>query len=62
MTWYRRAVIKDGSYFFTLVTYRRQRFLTGDDPRRWLREAIETTRVDHPFDIDAWVLLQDYLH
>ncbi len=62
MTRYRRAVVAGGTYFFTVVTYRRRRFLTDDEPRRWLREAIATTRADHPFEIDAWVLLPDHLH
>jgi len=62
MTRYRRATIGGGTFFFTVVTYRRRRFLTDPQPRQWLREAIETTRADHPFDIDAWVLLPDHLH
>ena len=62
MTRYRRAVIPGGRYFFTVVTYRRRRFLTDPEPRRLLRAAIEATRADYPFDIDAWVLLPDHLH
>jgi putative transposase len=62
MTRYRRATIGGGTFFFTVVTYRRRRFLTDPPPRQWLREAIEATRADHPFDIDAWVLLPDHLH
>ena len=62
MTRYRRVLVGGGTYFFTLVTYRRRRFLTDDEPRRWLREAIAATRADHPFDVDAWVLLPDHLH
>ena len=62
MTWYRRARVAGGTYFFTLVTYRRRRFLTDAGPRAWLRAAIEATRADYPFLIDAWVLLPDHLH
>ncbi len=62
MTRYRRAVVGGGTYFFTVVTFRRRRFLTDEEPRRWLREAIEATRRDWPFRIDAWVLLPDHLH
>jgi putative transposase len=62
MTWYRRATVDGGTFFVTVVTYRRRRFLTDPEPRQWLRKAIETTRADHPFDIDAWVLLPDHLH
>ena len=59
---YRRADIGGGTYFFTVVTYRRQRFLCDDDVRNVLREGIEKTREGYPFVIDAWVLLPDHLH
>ena len=59
---YRRADIGGGTYFFTVVTYRRQRFLCDDDVRNALREGIEKTREGYPFVIDAWVLLPDHLH
>ncbi len=62
MSNYRRAKSVGGTYFFTLVTYRRRRILTSEQSRRWLRDAIEKTRLDYPFDIDAWVLLPDHLH
>lgn len=62
MTRFRRAAVGGGTYFFTVVTFRRRRFLTEEEPRRWLREAIEVTRGDWPFRIDAWVLLPDHLH
>ena len=51
-----------GTYFFTVVTFRRQRFLCDDDVRAALRDGIKTTRERFPFDIDAWVLLSDHLH
>jgi putative transposase len=62
MTRYRRVAVGGGTHFFTVVTYRRRRFLTAEVPRRWLREAIKVTRRDWPFEIDAWVLLPDHLH
>ena len=62
MSRYRRANTPGATYFFTVVTYRRRWFLTEEQPRRWLREAIATTRRDHPFGIDAWVLMPDHLH
>jgi len=62
MSRYRRVAAAGGCFFFTVVTERRRRFLTDEASRRWLREAIEVTRVDHPFAIDAWVLLPDHLH
>ena len=62
MSNYRRATTSGASYFFTVVTFRRQKFLTDDDCRAWLRKAIIKTRVRYPFTIDAWVLLPDHLH
>jgi len=59
---YRRANVTGGTYFFTVVTYRRQTFLCDDDVRMALRNGIEQTRKRYPFEIDAWVLLPDHLH
>jgi putative transposase len=59
---YRRADIPGGTYFFTLVSYRRQKILCNDNIRIALRDAIVTTRTKLPFTIDAWVLMPDHLH
>lgn len=59
---YRRANIAGGTYFFTVNTFRRLPVLTEAPLREALREAIRLTRITHPFDIDAWVLLPDHLH
>jgi len=61
MSNYRR--VKEGrTYFFTVVTYQRRPFLCQDGSRLALRTAIEETRLSHPFEIDAWVLMPDHLH
>jgi putative transposase len=62
MSNYRRANIKGGAYFFTVVTYRRQNLLCNENVRKTLREGIRNTQTIHPFIIDAWVLLPDHLH
>lgn len=62
MSRYRRAKIEGGTYFFTLNTLRRQTVLTSPIVRTALREAINLTRKQHPFTIDAWILLPDHLH
>jgi putative transposase len=62
MSEYRRANTKGGTYFFTVVTYRRQPFLCDERVRTALREGIKTSQLTHPFTIDAWVLLPDHLH
>jgi putative transposase len=59
---YRRANAKGGTYFFTVVTYRRQKFLCNENVRNALRDGIRDTQTTHPFTIDAWVLLPDHLH
>lgn len=59
---YRRAMVTGGTYFFTVVTYRRQLFLCDAHVRDALRKGIRSTRKTHPFAIDAWVLLPDHLH
>lgn len=62
MSNYRRANTQGGTYFFTVVTYRRQCFLCNEQVRLALREGINFAREVHPFSIDAWVLLPDHLH
>jgi len=62
MSNYRRANTKGGTYFFTVVTYRRQRFLCDEMVRNVLHDGIKATQATRPFTIDAWVLLPDHLH
>ena len=62
MRTYTRLYTPGACYFFTLTLARR-----GDNDLlvRWigaLREAVAVTRRDHPFDIDAMVVLPDHLH
>ena len=59
---YRRARVKGGTYFFTVVTHRRRRFLCEPENVSYLREAFRYVMVCHPFKIDAFVLLPDHLH
>ncbi|WP_229445471.1 transposase [Massilia sp. Leaf139] len=61
MPQYRRA--RTGStYFFTLVTFRRQPILCLPPMRSALRRALENVRTTRPFRIDAWVLMPDHMH
>ena len=62
MSNYRRANTKGGTYFFTMVTYRRQQFLCNENVREALRCGIWDVQSTHPFTIDGWVLLPDHLH
>ena len=62
MSRYRRSIVPGGTFFFTVVTYRRLPWLTDPLARGALREAISRCRLTRPFEIDAWVLLPDHLH
>jgi len=62
MSRFRRANTEGGTYFFTVVTYRRQNILCNSEVRGALRKAIDKTRAGYPFIIDAWVLMPDHLH
>lgn len=55
--------VREGNtYFFTVVTHKRQPILCDDVCTSALRKSIEKVRRAHPFDIKAWVLLPDHLH
>lgn len=62
MSCYRRDNTLGGTWFFTVVTFRRREILCKDPVRKALREAIAETRQSWPFRIDAWVLLPDHMH
>ncbi len=53
---------RGATYFFTVVTYRRQHILTGELSRRILRRAFTSVRRRLPFDLLAFVVLPDHLH
>ena len=53
MSHYRRANTAGGTYFFTVVTYRRHAFLCDEDVREVMRTAINRVCEAHPFQIDA---------
>ena len=59
---YRRAITQGGTYFFTLVTYNRERLFCLPTNVSLLRNAFRYVMGQHPFIIDAFVLLPDHLH
>ncbi|HEY8160369.1 MAG TPA: transposase [Methylobacter sp.] len=59
---YRRAKTPGGTYFFTVVTFRRRKFLCEPNNVELLRAAFRAVKSAHPFTIDAFVLLPDHLH
>lgn len=59
---YRRAKIKGGTYFFTLVTYRRQKlFLFSENIALFLNSLNHIKRY-HPFKLHAYCILPDHIH
>jgi putative transposase len=62
MSDYRRNYVPGGTYFFTVVTYQRQRMLIDELARCCLHKAIAEIRDKWPFDIVAIVLLPDHWH
>jgi putative transposase len=59
---YRRTQISGGTYFFTLVTYNRLRTFNRPDCIALLRESFKQVKKEHPFTIEAIVILPDHIH
>lgn len=62
MTNYRRSKLCGGYYFFTVVTYKRRRFLADELSRICLKGAWRKIRQNRPFEVVAFCLLPDHLH
>ena len=58
---YRRNFLAGGSYFFTVNLADRRRALLTDHVDL-LRAAFRLVRAQHPFTIEAAVILPDHLH
>ena len=59
---YRRSYQAGGTFFITLVTYKRQSFFTSPLIRSNLKQAIAAVKLELPFSIPAQVLLPDHWH
>ena len=59
---YRRDRTAGGTYFFTVVTERRQPLLTLPGNIERLRESFGRERKRHAFEIESIVVLPDHLH
>ncbi len=59
---YRRAKTPGGTFFFTLVTHNRRKFLCTPENIILLRQAFREVMTHHPFKIEAIVILPDHLH
>ena len=56
---YRRARTQGGTYFFTVVTYKRKKILCEPGNVLLLRNTFREVMKRHKFKIDAFVLLPD---
>ena len=59
---YRRAKTSGGTFFFTVVTHNRRPFLCIPQNIVLLRQAFRYVMRNHPFKIDAIVILPEHLH
>ncbi len=59
---YRRSYLPGGTFFFTVVTYKRKHILTNSNSRILLHDAFQNVKNRFPFTIDAICLLPDHLH
>jgi REP element-mobilizing transposase RayT len=59
---YRRARVAGATYFFTLVTYRRQSLFGEADAVDMFNRASQSVRSRRAFTLEAQVILPDHLH
>ena len=62
MSRYRRIHYDGGTYFFTVVTYRRRPMFADDSARRILGCSFREAQKARPFDMVALCLLPDHFH
>jgi len=62
MSDYKRVYIDGGCYFFTVVTWRRQKIFASNEAVQLLRNAFKSVMQRKPFTLDAIVVLPDHLH
>jgi putative transposase len=62
MSDYRRWFCEGGTYFFTIVTYNRQKIFSNANARSALHRVIAEVQALRPFEILGVVLLPDHCH
>lgn len=62
MAHFRCARTPGATYFFTVVTYRRQPVLTREPVYLALKTSLRAVKQQYPFTIEALVLMPDHLH
>jgi putative transposase len=59
---YCRFYTNGATYFFTLVTYGRNKVFSNLNNIRLLKKSIRIVKIKYPFEIDAIVVLPEHLH
>ena len=59
---YRRAFVPGATFFFTVVTARRRPLFGDAAACDLLRQAFRRVAIQHPFTVNAIVVLPDHLH
>jgi putative transposase len=59
---YRRAYLKGGTYFFTVVTFNRRPILKNQDSIDLLNITLRYTDARMPFEVVAYGIMPDHLH
>ncbi|MDT8438491.1 MAG: transposase [Wenzhouxiangellaceae bacterium] len=62
MSDYRRVYLPGGTFFFTVVTWKRQQLFSDEGNIRHLREAFRSVMQKRPFTMSAVVVMPDHLH
>lgn len=59
---YRRVKIEGGTYFLTIVTYKRKNIFSSLENRELLLQSINHVSLFHPFFLEAYCILPDHFH
>jgi putative transposase len=59
---YRKPLVQGNAYFFTIATHDRSPLLCTVETVSLLGDAFRYAMSEHPFEVDAFVLLPDHLH
>lgn len=59
---YKRRIRPGSTYFFTVVTHKRKKFLTNDLARTILKDAFKQVQTELPFETLALCLMPDHIH
>ncbi len=62
MSNYRPTFLPGGTFFLTLVTYKKRSFLTTDLARKILKQSWQDVQKKMPFSLEAVCLLPDHIH